>query len=151
MRVSSLRYVALLLLLFFSLAPLASSKRPRRAPKRPRSYTKEDRLTPELYCSACHVTLEEIEYRLGKTWSGRLGGRTEVAVAEAMDGMCNLALQYAVSGSGTGQRFVRTSSREGGSIMIESASIETETPKKLASFPARPPPARPAAPPCVHR
>jgi hypothetical protein len=107
-------------------------------------------LTPELVCSACAVVIDEIEYRLrllknvapvvgrrlgadGAGVSKRLNpGRNEVNVADAIEHACDLAQDYSVSGVGLGQRWVRINAREAGeSILIESATVEAESPQKL--------------------
>jgi len=109
-------------------------------------------LTPELVCSACAVVIDEIEYRLrllknvapvvgrrlGADGSGlakRLNpGRNEVNVADAIEHACDLAQEYSVSGTGLGQRWVRINAREAGeSILIESATVEAESPQKLTT------------------
>lgn len=117
---------------------------------RPKHYDRDSVLTPELVCSACMVVIEEVEYRLrklknvGVTVGRRLGadghginkrlnpGRNEVNVADAMEKACDLTEEYTASGTGKGQRWVRYNARERGeSILIESAVVEAETPKKL--------------------
>ena len=109
-------------------------------------------LTPELVCSACAVVIDEIEYRLrllknvspvvgrrlgsdGAGVSKRLNpGRNEVNVADAIEHACDLAQDYSVSGTGLGQRWVRINAREAGeSILIESATVEAESPQKLTT------------------
>lgn len=111
-------------------------------------------LTAGLYgvCSACYVVIDEIEYRLrklknvapvigrrldsvGRGINKRLNpGRNEVNVADALEHACELTEQYSVSGTGKGQRWVRYNAREAGeSILIESATIEAESPKKLTT------------------
>eukprot|EP01043_Picozoa_sp_COSAG02_P035480 COSAG02_NODE_2543_length_8570_cov_24.762956_12_plen_283_part_00 len=109
-------------------------------------------LTPELVCSSCAVVIDEIEYRLrllknvapvvgrrlgadGAGVSKRLNpGRNEVNVADAIEHACDLAQDYSVSGTGLGQRWVRINAREAGeSILIESATVEAESPQKLTS------------------
>ena len=109
-------------------------------------------LTPELVCSACAVVIDEIEYRLrllknvapvvgrrlgadGSGLSKRLNpGPNEVNVADAIAQACDIAQDYSVSGTGLGQRWVRINAREAGeSILIESATVEAESPQKLTT------------------
>ena len=110
-------------------------------------------LTPELVCSACAVVIDEIEYRLrllkdvapvvgrrlgadGSGVSKRLNpGRNEVNVADALEHACDLTQDYSVSGTGKGQRWVRINAREAGeAILIESATVEAESPQKLSTI-----------------
>lgn len=98
------------------------------------------------------MVIDEIEYRLrklknvapvigrrldsvGRGINKRLNpGRNEVNVADALEHACELTEQYSVSGTGKGQRWVRYNAREAGeSILIESATIEAESPKKLTT------------------
>ena len=90
---------------------------------RPQEYDRDGILTPELVCSACMVTIDEIEYSLrklkdvgatvgrrldsqGRGISKRLNpGRNIVNVVDAMEHACDLAQDYGVSGTGKGQRW----------------------------------------------
>jgi hypothetical protein len=117
---------------------------------RPESYDRDSILTPELVCSACMVVIDEVEYSLrklkdvgatvgrrldaqGRGVSKRLNpGRNIVNVVEAMEHACDLTQEYGVSGTGKGQRWVRINAREQGeAILIESATVEAESPLKL--------------------
>ena len=119
---------------------------------RPEGYERDGLLTRELVCSACMVVIDEIEYSLrklkdvgatvgrrldsaGRGISRRLNpGRNIVNVVDAMERACELTQEYGVSGVGKGQRWVRINAREQGeAILIESATVEAESPVKLTA------------------
>ncbi|KAI8497082.1 Protein canopy 2 [Branchiostoma belcheri] len=108
---------------------------------------------PELYCGACHVLLDEIEYEIKqvdprktvqvgsfrvdpqgnqKTWEVPLA-RSEVFLTEVVESICEHMNQYAQSTNPQTQKksYVRTSSRKGETLTLSNISMNQEISKAL--------------------